>query len=77
MLVEKCIGHAKPVIKQKGIDCLLLMFEVSENFEDSVETMCELAAHKNIKIMTCGTIAVASLLEAFGHKKIRIPDYAE
>ena len=77
MLVEKCIGHAKPVIKQKGIDCLLLMFEVSENFEDSVECLCELAAHKNIKVMTCGTTAVASLLEAFGHKKMRIPDYAE
>ena len=39
MLVEKCLGHAKPVIKNKAIECMLLMFEVSESFEDSVETL--------------------------------------
>ena len=50
MLVEKCIGHMKPVIKQKGIECLLLLFEVSENFEESVECFCELIKHKNVKV---------------------------
>lgn len=39
MLVEKCIGHAKPVIKDKAMECIMLIFEVSENFEDSVETL--------------------------------------
>mgnify|MGYP001084769841 CR=1 FL=1 len=32
-LVEKCIGHAKPVVKEKAIECFLLIFEVSENFD--------------------------------------------
>jgi hypothetical protein len=39
MLVEKCLGHAKPVIKEKAIECMLLIFEVSEDFDISVETL--------------------------------------
>jgi len=39
MLVEKGLGHAKPIIKSKSTECMLLMFEVSENIEDSVETL--------------------------------------
>jgi len=50
MLVEKCLAHAKPVIVKKATDCLLLMFEVSESFEESVETLQGLASHKNIKV---------------------------
>ena len=50
MLVEKCLGHAKPVIKEKSKECMLLIFEVSETFEDSVETLVGLASHKNVKV---------------------------
>jgi len=50
MLVEKCLGHAKPVIKDKSKECLRVIFEVSENFEDCVETLQGLASHKNIKV---------------------------
>jgi len=32
-IVEKCLGHSKPAIKTKSLDCLLLMFEISENFD--------------------------------------------
>ena len=49
-LVEKCLGHAKPVIKDKATECMLLMFEVSEKFDSSVETLQELCKHKNIKV---------------------------
>jgi len=54
MLIEKCLGHAKPVIKQKATECLLLIFEVSENFEDSVETLQAMASHKNVKVSLFG-----------------------
>jgi hypothetical protein len=50
LLVEKCLGHAKPVIKEKATECMLLLFEVSENFEASVETLLALTKHKNIKV---------------------------
>lgn len=35
MLVEKCMGHMKPVIKNKSFESLLLLFEVYESFADS------------------------------------------
>lgn len=50
LLVEKCLGHAKPVIKELGTECMLLLFEVSENFEISVDTLQGLCKHKNIKV---------------------------
>ena len=76
MLTEKCLGHAKPNIKSKSLECLLLIFEVGENFEESVETFNSLLTHKNIKVLTCGTQAVASMVENFGVKKIKIAEYA-
>ena len=54
MLVEKCNGHMKPVIKDKGVECLLLMFEVSENFEESEDCLLDLIKHKNPKIQIAG-----------------------
>lgn len=50
MLVEKCLGHVKPVIKNKAQECLLIMFEVSENFQDCIETLNKLATHKVPKV---------------------------
>jgi len=61
MLVEKCVGHAKPVIKDKALECIMMIFEVSENFEDSVETLQGLAANKNIKVsclFSCSKLAL-------------------
>jgi vesicle coat complex subunit len=55
MLVEKCFGHAKPVIKKKAEDCLLLIFEVGENFDESIDTLNALLKHKNIKVLQSGT----------------------
>ena len=44
-LIEKCLVHAKPIIKQKSLDIALQMFEISENFEqgslDAIEEMCK------------------------------------
>lgn len=39
LLVEKCMGHAKPVIKEKSLECFLMLFEVTESIEDSIETL--------------------------------------
>ena len=63
ILVEKCVGHAKPNIKAKSKECFLLMFDVSENFDDSIETINTVISHKNIKVLTSGIIALASLVE--------------
>ena len=36
-MIEKCLGAAKPNLKAKSQECMLTLFEVSENFEE--ETM--------------------------------------
>jgi len=50
-LVEKCLGHAKPAIKGKALENFLLIFEVSEKFDedttDAIEALCK---HKVIKV---------------------------
>ena len=33
-VLDKCLGAAKPSLKTKAMDCMLLFFEVSENFGD-------------------------------------------
>jgi hypothetical protein len=33
-VIDKCLGAAKPNLKTKSMDCMLLLFEVSENFTD-------------------------------------------
>ena len=47
VLVEKCLGQNKPSIKSKSSECFLLIFEVSEQFAESEETMLELLKSKN------------------------------
>ena len=49
-LIEKCIGHAKPTIKQKGLECFNTLFEVTESFDESVETITECLNSKTIKV---------------------------
>ena len=51
ILCEKMLfTHAKPGIKAKSLECYLLLFEASENFDDSIETMQGLLKHKNVKV---------------------------
>jgi CO dehydrogenase/acetyl-CoA synthase epsilon subunit len=71
------LGHVKPVIKKKAEDCLLLIFEVGENFDESIDTLNALLKHKNIKVLQSGTSAVALIVENFGVKKVKIGDYAK
>ena len=33
-IMDKCLGAAKPSLKTKSMECMLLYFEVSENFGD-------------------------------------------
>jgi len=51
VITEKCLGHTKPAIKTKSLDCILLIFEISENFDldtqDSIEELCK---SKNAKV---------------------------
>ena len=41
-IMDKCLGAAKPTLKTKSMECMLLYFEVSENFGD--ETLDALQA---------------------------------
>lgn len=50
ILIEKCIGHAKPTIKSKGLECFNLLFEVTELFDESIETILESINSKNQKV---------------------------
>lgn len=51
IIIEKMLlTHARPGIKAKSLECLLLLFEVTQNFEDSSETLLTLLAHKNVKV---------------------------
>ena len=40
-LIEKCLSHAKPVIKNKALESMLLIFEVSEKFDEDTFTVLE------------------------------------
>ena len=33
-MIEKCLGQTKASLKAKSLECMMLIFEVSENFED-------------------------------------------
>jgi hypothetical protein len=41
MLIEKGMAAAKPNIKAKAIECLLSLFEVSENFDEETIDLLE------------------------------------
>jgi len=77
VLIEKCLGHMKKPIQEKSIECILLIFEVGEVFDESIDTLNAFIQHKNLKIMTSGVVAVAVLVEHFGIKKVKISNYAE
>jgi hypothetical protein len=47
ILIEKCIGHAKPTIRHRGLEDFNLIFEVSEQFDESIETILESINSKN------------------------------
>lgn len=49
-LIEKCIGHAKPAIKTKGMECFLSCYEATEMFEESFESIIEMLNSKNQKV---------------------------
>jgi len=44
------VGHAKANIKTKSLECFNLLFEVSEAFEESIDTIAESLSSKNIKV---------------------------
>ena len=50
VLIEKCNNHAKPIIKEKGFEASLFLFEVSEQFEGTVPVFEDTLRSKNIKV---------------------------
>lgn len=50
-LIEKYISQTKASVKQKAIDCMLLLFEVTEVFDEATsDAMLEMLKHKNTKV---------------------------
>lgn len=59
VMIEKCLVHAKPMIKQKSLDCVLTMFEVSENFgQDTMEVIEEMCKSKKLPVRQFNTIII-------------------
>jgi len=51
IIIEKMLlTHAKPGIKAKSLECLLLLFEVTQAFDDSTDALQTLLKHKNVKV---------------------------
>lgn len=67
VLIDKCIGHAKPTIKQKGLECFNLLFEVTECFEDSVGVFEESLKSKNIKVKFLSTLILLDINNHYGY----------
>jgi len=51
VLIEKGLTNAKKPIKEKALENILLLFEVSETFdEDALAALQDMCKHKNIKV---------------------------
>ena len=79
------MAAAKPNIKVKALEALLLLFEVSENFDsDTMDTLEALIKNKNVKvsenlptnpnflqIIGLTYSAICSLMSAYGPSKFK------
>ena len=69
-MLDKCMGAAKPTIKAKSLDSMLLLFEVSENFgEDTLDAFQAILKSNKPKIALTAMTLLAALMKAFGLKK--------
>ena len=60
------MSASKPTIKTKSLEGLLMLFEVSENFEDeSIDTIEGLLKNKNVKVSKIITTKNLSKLNYF------------
>ena len=50
IITDKCLGHAKPTIKSKANECIMLMFDCTEAFTEAQDALLGLAGNKNIKV---------------------------
>jgi hypothetical protein len=65
IIIEKMLlTHAKPGIKAKSLESLLLLFEVTQSFDDSEETLQTLLKHKNVKVSSFKPTFILSMMLA-------------
>ena len=50
IITDKCLGHAKPTIKAKANECIMLMFDCTEAFTEAQDALLGLVGNKNIKV---------------------------
>ena len=75
----------KPQIRQKGLDCFNMVFEVTEAFDEAEEPIIECMKNKNIKVsflwppqvVSSAFVAVNSILANFGSGKVKIKTYIQ
>ena len=75
--MEKGLTNGKALIRKKAEHCLLTLFQISEDFQASVEVLNGLANNKNKKVAACGIQAIAILLDNFGLRKVLFLDYSQ
>ena len=69
-VIDKCMGAAKATIKTKSLECMLLLFEVSENFsEDTLDAFQAILKSTKPKIALTAMTLLAALMKAYGLKK--------
>ena len=57
-MTDKCLGAAKPSLKTKSMECMLLYFEVSENFGDeTLDALQALIKSNKPKVRTTASIS--------------------
>ena len=57
-MLDKCLGAAKPSLKTKAMECMLLYFEVSENFGDeTLDALQALIKSNKPKVRTAASIS--------------------
>jgi len=72
VLIEKTMAQTKQEVDVKALECIILIFEVSGEFEMSVETLQEMIQHKNVKVVANATTALASIVDHFGVSQMDI-----
>jgi len=72
VLIEKTMAQTKQEVDVKALECIILIFEVSGEFEMSIETLQEMIQHKNVKVVANATTALASIVDHFGVSQMDI-----
>lgn len=77
-IIEKGLfNHNKSGIKDRAIEAHLSIFEMSNDFDESIQTLRTHLTHKNVKIVANANLALAHLVSNYGAQRVKISAYEE